>query len=391
MGFLSRLVGGGPLVPQPLTAEAPSFAVDAESIDPAVFGLTSYASPVAPAPRISRREAIQVPAVKRSRDLIAGTLGTLPLKLYNPSLDVVNTQLFDQPEKDRPRTVTMTKTAEDLLFEGVAWWLVTEFAWHGYPVRIKVLDPRDVTVNEDTGQVYVNGKPVSDDRLIRFDSPNDPLLIAGARAIRTALMLDTATQRYSEGSPPLDYFTPAEGADPADDDDIVAMLDGWKSARQMRSTGYVPAALKYNIAGFNPEQLQLADARQHAALEIGRVTGVDPEALGISTTSRTYFNAEHKRKEFIDFTLGGYLAAIEGRLSMGDVTPRGYYAKFVLDAFLRSDTKTRMETYEIGKRVGAYTDDEIRELEDRAPLTPSQKPAPLRALPSAQEEEAVNG
>lgn len=388
MGLLRSLLTGraDPLLSAAVDPAAPTFAVDETSIDPAVFGLASYASPTAPAARVDRRSAMQVPTVKRCRDLVAGTVGTLPLDLYDSRQEPASMPLFEQPERHRPRSVTMTQTAEDLMFEGIAWWRVLETAWNGYPTRVKVLKPREVTVDEDAGRVYVNGVWVPDSELIRFDSPNDALLVAGARAIRTSLMLDAATQRYAEGAPPLDYFTPAEGADPAADDEIIALLDAWKTARQSRSTGYVPAALKYNVAGFNPEQLQLADARQHAALEIGRVAGVDPEALGVSTTSRTYFNAEHKRKEFVDFTLGPYLAAIEGRLSMNDVCPRGYYSRFNLDAFLRSDTKTRMETYEIGLRVGAYTPEEVRELEDRPPLAAAPAPASLRALPAAQEE-----
>jgi len=45
-----------------------------------------------------------------------------------------------------------------------------------------------------------------------------------------------------------------------------------------------------------------------------------------------------------------------------------------LDGFLRGDTKTRMETYAIGRGF-AYTDDEIRELEDRPDLTPAERAA----------------
>jgi phage portal protein BeeE len=75
----------------------------------------------------------------------------------------------------------------------------------------------------------------------------------------------------------------------------------------------------------------------------------------------------------LDFTLTAYVAAVEQRLSMRDVLPRGYKAKVNFDGFLRSDTKTRMETYQIGKEVGAYVDDEIRELEDRPSLTSAQK------------------
>jgi hypothetical protein len=70
------------------------------------------------------------------------------------------------------------------------------------------------------------------------------------------------------------------------------------------------------------------------------------------------------------------MSAVEQRLSMRDVLPRGYEAKVNLDAFLRADTKARMESYQIGVPVGAYTLSEIRELEDRPDIPKSALPKP---------------
>jgi hypothetical protein len=237
---------------------------------------------------------------------------------------------------------------------------------------------------------------VPDEHLIRFDGPNDPLLVAGARAIRACLALDAAALRHADGAPPLDFFTPADGADLGEDADVQGMLDAWRLARQTRSTGYVPGALKYNVAGWDPEKLQLAEARQHAVLEIARLMGVDPEELGVSTTSRTYNNAFDRRKAFVDFTLGAYRQAFEDRLSMNDVSPRGYKARLDLSDFLRSDDKTRMEVYEKGLAVGAITHEEIRVNEKKPELTADQ--LPQQPVPSDSEDmglpnpqEATNG
>lgn len=369
-------------------AAGPSFAVDADSVPPEVFGLTAYITPTSPAPRIDRKTAIQVPAVKRVRDLIAGTLGGLPLDLIGPDSKASYAELLEQPERDRPRSVTLSRLFEDMLFEGIGWWRIVEFGWHGYPTKVKRLEPRSVTVDEDRSEVRYRGRVVPNDELIRFDSPTDALLIAGARAIRTCLTLDSAVARYADGAPPLDYFHPVDDVDPLEDDEIEETLNAWQTARQTRSTAYVPAALKYETAGWNPEQLQLTEARQSAKLEIANVGGVDPEELGISTTSRTYNNAFDRRKSFTDFTLGQYRQAFEDRMSMGDVTPRGYRVRQNLDAFLRSDPKSRMETYKLGLEVGAYTREEIRDLEDRPALTEPETPkeaAPVTAdQPTAQ-------
>lgn len=373
----------------PIIESAATFTANAQDliggadIDPAVFGLTTYLNPTSPAPRIDRRSAIQVPAVKRVRDLIAGTLGGLPVDLIGPDNVRGNYgALLEQPERNVPKSVTYARLFEDMLFEGVAWWLVVEFGWHNYPTKVRRLRPGQVTVDETTGVVLVDGKKPADGTLIRFDSPTDALLVAGARAIRTCLNLDAAAARAADGTPPMEYFTPATEVDPFDtDEEVKEFLGDWKAARQERTSAYVPAAVKLNVHGWNPEQLQLADARQHAVLEIARVGGVDPEELGVSTTSRTYANAFDRRKNFTDFTIGQYRQAFEDRLSMGDITPGGYVARQNLDAFLRSDPKTRMETYALGLEVGAYDGrQEVRHLEGGAPLT---QPAPVKEAPVA--------
>lgn len=361
-----------------------AFAVDSESFPSSVVGLESYLSPTSPVARLSRREAIQVPAVKRSRELITGSLAQLPLNVVKADLTVESTSWLQQPEKNRARSVTMAWLIEDLLFEQIAWWRIIETDYRQYPTRIKRLAPHRVQVDEDRDRVLVDGKPVPDDELIRFDSPNDGLLIAGARAIRQCLILDQAAQRYAEGAPPGDYFTPADGADPFVDDTEAQeiLLDPWKTARQTRSTAWVPAAVNYHTATFNPEQLELGKQRDHAVIEIARLAGIDPEELGISTTSRTYANQFDRRKNFLDFTLGPYRAAIEDRLSMGDVTPRGSVVRFDLDGFLRTDAKTRFETYKVGLEVGAIGPEEIRASEGKPPL-PVQRVAPVRSIGAA--------
>ena len=375
------------------TAEAlaPEFAVDSTAIDPAVFGLTAYATNgnTPRAARIDRATAMQVPAVKRARDLVCASSGGLRLRLKRTADGAYGAwSLFDQPERNVPRSVTMTRLFEDLFFESVAWWEVTEFGIHTYPSYVQRLDPRRVTV--DGGRVYVDGKERRDAArsLIRFDSPNDGLLIAGARAIRTCLLLDQAAANMADGVPPADYFTPAEGFDPATTDaEIVDMLNAWQAARRSRSTGYVPAALDYHTGGWSPEQLQLADARQHAVLEIARVAGVDPEELGVSTTSRTYSSDWSRRKSFLDFTLGAYLNAVTDRLLMTDVTPRGYEPEIDLDGFLRSDPIGRYNAYKAGLEAGALTPEEVRAAEGKTPIParPAGESSNVRALPARED------
>lgn len=363
------------------------------------------------APRISRNEALQVPAVLRARNLICGSLGTLPIRVHGPDRRVVTdvTYLVPQPDPDIPSSVVMAQTIEDLLFEGIAWWRVLAFGWHGYPVQARhvpvssvhvapagALMPSQAQISPDQpfpvdGQVFIDGVPVPDNEIIRFDSPNPPFLRHAARAIRTCLLLEQTAAMYAKDPLPLGYFEQKEGADPLTDDEIEENLADWETARRSRSWGYIEGLVAKTLQ-WSPEQLQLADARQHAVLEIARATGIDPEELGVSTTSRTYANDEQADQKRLKYTFAPYVSAIQDRLSMRDVLPRSYVARIDFGGFLRSDTKTRMETYKVGLEVGAYAEDEIRELEDKPPLTPAQKaarkPAPVAPAPVEPDEPA---
>ena len=383
MGFLGWFGRTEALAADALTdAPMSRFAIGTDQIDPALMGFTSWTGdPISPVGRISRAAARQVPAVKRARDIICGTLGTIPLQVVDSENVPTISALLDQPETNVARSVTLTRLYEDLLYDGVAWWKVRATNYRGYPTSVERIDPTLVEVRDD-GRTYVNGR-VTTGTVLQFLSPNGGLLTDGARAIRTLLRLEASAANYADDPMPQGYFRPADDADPADDDDIRAVLGGWKTSRQQGATGYVPAALKYETVQWSPEQLQMTEARQHAVLEIARLTGIDAEDLSVSTTSRTYFNGQDRRLERISDVLGPYATAVTDRLRMRDVTPLGYEVRANFSAFLRADDKTRLENYTQAKALGLLTLDDIAKAEglpaplhEPATVTVSQLPQP---------------
>ncbi|MBI4941865.1 MAG: phage portal protein [Actinobacteria bacterium] len=402
MGWLDRWRFVSAVAEQASAVDVPAgrFVVDQASIGPELFGLPDWRAlgTSAVVPRIRREAAMQVPAVKRARDLICGTIGALPAYILTPSNERRTRALFDQPEQDVPRSVTMTRTVEDMLFEGYAWWRVLELGWDGYPVRVRRLDATTVDVRGDQrvyvrpdGSVQGNAwEHVPDAQLIRFDAPSDPLLVAGARAIRTYLTLDAAASRYADAPGMIGWFTSREGADPGDTDEVQKMLDDWQAARIARVTGYVPDSLEYHQATvMAPKDMQLAEARDYAVLEIARLTGIDPEDLGVSTTSRTYANAVDRRMSLQDFTLGPFVTAIQDRLSMGDVTPRGTRVRLDFGGFTRSSEADRMATYKAATELGVYDLAEVQRREEQ-PQRAKPKPAAPPAPPAQPQEQPVD-
>ncbi len=333
--------------------------------------------------KISRSAALRVPAVLRARNVIAGVPATLPLELRDRKTREPDdrTWLGEDPNPDLEQTVMYAQTFEDLLFHSVSYWRVTRFA-EGFPVEAEHVDHRSVSQHQILGMpsqvisedlqftpgdpVFIDGYPVTNPReVIRFVSPNPPLLVHAAKAIRTALVLSETAERYANDPLPFGYFTDAEDqTDPLEDDEVEDILTDWEVARRKRVWGYISKGLALRQLQWpTPEQLQLADARQHAVLELARATGLDPEDMGVSVTSRTYQNAEERRLNLIDFVLMVIISAVQDRLSKPDITPRHLRARFGLSEFVRADMKSRFEAHKISVEAGFRLPQEIRRAE----------------------------
>jgi HK97 family phage prohead protease len=390
----------------------PTRASETFEADPRPVDRVIYEMKAGTPGHVDKAQALSVPAVLKGRNMIC-SIATLPLQQVNADNELAPLSLLTQIDPDVANVVTLAQTLEDLLFEGISWWRITAFGADGYPTSARHLDVGSVSLDPPPGArpaplpgeydprgatVWVDGVETPGELLIRFDSPNPAFLVAGARAIRRALLLNAAAATYADDPRPQDYFTPGEGADPAEDEDIIAILDDWRASRKERSTGYVPASLKYNTVDQpSPADLQLVELQKQVNLDLANALGVDPEDLGVSTTSRTYANAVDRRRDRINDVHSPYMQAITGRLSMGDVTKRGYSVRFKLDDYLRADPTTRWNNYRTAKDLGAITVEEIR-LEEGMPETPLagtlQPPAapvkaPLAAVPPLTAESSL--
>lgn len=91
------------------------------------------------------------------------------------------------------------------------------------------------------------------------------------------------------------------------------------------------------------------------------VVGADQQA------NMTCSDAVDTRKDLVNNTLRGYIAAIEDRLNMSDITTSGSFIRFDLDDYLREDAKTRTEITTSLLAAGIIDINEAREMEDLAP------------------------
>ena len=328
---------------------------------------------------VTRAEALAVPSIKKARDLICGIVGTTPFHLYRKSNgeELGSPLWLEQPDRNQPRQVTMSYTADALFFYGVGYWEVTEQYndGTGRPSRFAFVANERVTPRYNLHNTLVIGYTVDGQvrpmdglgSLITFQSLNDGILNVSGRTIRAALDAQYAASVAAK-TPVQTGYIKNTGAD-LPEDQIVGLLSKWKSARLQNNVGYLNSALDFKTTSFSPKEMGYNEMLQFLATEIARLTNIPAYMLSADmNNSLTYANVIDERRQFVDMSLRPYIEAIEGRLSMNDITNSQNYVRAGLDdGFLRSDALTRLAIIEKMLGLGLITLDQAKEMEDLTP------------------------
>jgi HK97 family phage portal protein len=326
----------------------------------------------------TRALAMSVPSVARARNIICGTIGSLPLTTFNRITGqyVDPHRVINQPDPRVAGFVIYCWLAEDIWLYGAGYGQVLEMysATDGGRVRAWTrVSPDRVTVDTDFLNTTINGYKVDGKSvpmqgvgsLIRFDGADEGLLHRAGKTIAAAVYLENAAVNYAK-EPAPSMVLKSNGTN-LTAERISSLLTAWKTARQSRSTAFLNADVELQQFGFDPKSMQLAEARQYVALELARACGIPAYFLSAETTSMTYSNAVSERRSLVDFSLRPILKAIEERLSLPDFTPNPVMTRFALDDFLRGNALERAQVYEILNRIGAMSVEQIQREEDLIP------------------------
>ena len=325
---------------------------------------------------LARQDAMSVPAVKRCRDLIAGTISGIPLEYYKKSTGqkIGSPRWVEQPSLNQPRFVTILWTVDSLLMYGTAYWQIKEvYAEDGRMARAEWIANTRVTFDTDfpstiVTQYYVDGIPVPMSgigSLITFQK-DEGILNTSARTIQSAIDIHRAAHIAAQTPMPSGYIR-NNGAD-LDPKEVSGLLAAWKQARLNRSTAYLTSTLEYQPTSFSPKEMMYNEAIQNLSTEIARVCGVPAYYLSAEqNTSMTYANVQDERRQFV-WMIQPYISAIEARLSMDDISTVGHYVKFAVDdTFLRVDPMERLLVIEKMLSLGLITTEQAMEMEDLSP------------------------
>ena len=326
----------------------------------------------------TRQLAMSVPSVARARNIICGTIGSLPLTTFNriTGAYVDPHRVINQPDPRVAGFVVYNWLAEDIWLYGVGYGQVLEMYSSTDGGRVRAwtrISPDRITVDTNYKNTEITGYkvdgiavPVSGvGSIIRFDGPDEGLLHRAGKTIAAAVYLENAAVNYAK-EPAPSMVIKSNGTN-LTAERISSLLSAWKTARQSRSTAFLNADVDLKEFGFDPKSLQLAEARQYVALELARACGIPAYFLSAETTSMTYSNAVSERRSLVDFSLRPILKAIEERLSLPDFVPNPVMTRFALDDFLRGNALERAQVYEILNRIGAMSVEQIQREEDLIP------------------------
>jgi HK97 family phage portal protein len=352
----------------------------APAIMDTAYGYGSFTTGVGNFPGgLDRNFAMQVPTVSRCRNLIAGVISYLPLKLYKKSNgeELGNPLWIDQPDYRQPRSVTISWTVDSLIFYNCAYWRITElYADDLRPSRFEWIANNRVTFTTnkfgtEIEEYFVDGvrAPMSGiGSLITFQGlTGGGVLQTAARTIQSALDLEKAAAISAQTPMPSGYIKNT-GAD-LPEQQVSGLLAQWKQSRQNRSTAYLTSTLSYETTGFSPKEMAYVESIQYSSTQVARAMNVPPFMVSSDmNNSMTYQNILDSRKEYVSYTLQPYICAIEDRLSMDDITPRGHVVKFAIEeSFLRADTIKRLEAIEKMLALGLIDVEDAKEMEQMTP------------------------
>lgn len=340
--------------------------------NPAYGGYGNFANSVI------RQNAMAVPSVARCRNLLANTVASIPLRTFDKKTgqQVANLPWVEQLDKRQPRSVTIAWLVDSLLFFGVAYLKITEtYIDDNRPARFEFIQNDRVSIkyDGDTHEIsyyMVDGKRVPNngvDSLITIQGLTQGILLTSMNTIQAALDIEKAAAVAAQ-TPMGTGYIKNNGSD-IPDNEVQAILNAWKNARQSRATAYLTQTLDFTPISFAPKDMMYNEAKQYFATEMARICNIPAYMIDAEVMrSMTYQNVVDARQDFLAYSLSPFTTAISSRFSMDDLTARGVEVRFDVDStFLAVDPMARLNVTEKMLQLGLINIDQAKQMEGLAP------------------------
>lgn len=333
--------------------------------------------------------ATLVPVFAATR-LLCDAVAQTPLHAYADAGRLDRQPAFlSSPSAQGSRYDWLYRLTYSLLIRGNAYGVVLGYDRTGWPTGIEWLNPSVVTVFDDLNTVnprfVVNGQPQPEGSILHVPAFPLPGRVLGLSPIKAfALTSEVGWQALRFGR---DWFRnngqpggvlQNKALDTISSEATDKIKSKFRSAVANRNLLLLGKDWSFDAVSVPDDESQFLGTIKATANQVAAIYGVPPERIGGEAgSSRSYANLDMDLRYLRQTSVSGWLTQIEQALTL--LAPPSQWVGFNMDANIRADTLTRMQTHEIALRTGIETLDEAREVEDKPPLTDEQKAAWMTA------------
>jgi len=301
--------------------------------------------------------ALSNPTISRSRDLLAGIIGSVGLKHYSKQwngedYDEVYLPLepwMETPDPKVTRSFFFVNIFSDMFFYGIAYAYITSRYSTGLPASFTWLPAANMSSTQQTGipqffgpsdQLMFNGQELNVADVVQVLSPIEGILKTGARAINTSLYLDAAADKMASLETMPGWLQQIDGEDMSGDD-LGSLASAWALARKQNQIGALSRQIEFREFKNNPLEV-IGEQRKYQSLEMARLCNIPSYMVSapVEGASMTYQNAEQARQDLYLFGARIYMDAIEQTFSSAQVLPRNRYVEFDIEDYVGSEDRS---------------------------------------------------
>lgn len=348
------------------------------------------------------RGAMGIPGAWRAATMLSGLIGLLPWDAWQKigtapeQMITPRPPLLEQPHPPYTRMTTFGSAALDYFWHGNAVWVIASRNALGVPTAVIPVPACSVAVRRVTPfmtsplpvgalEYKIGSLTLGSDGVIHIMGPCEPGAVRGLGLLEMHIAtLNLARDQQNQASSISTHGVPTgilKSTDPdIDEKEALDLKAQWLRSQSTRSVAFLNASTEFTPLSWNPEELELVEARKFTLTELELIFGLPPGWLGGHNSSRQYSNIEQDGIHLLKFSLGDKLSQFEQTLSLA--YPRGTCVRANVDVLLRPDTLARYQAHAIGIASHFLTPDEAREIEHRPPLTAAQQAQLAAAAPS---------
>ena len=349
------------------------------------------------------RGGMTIPGAWRAATMIADMLGGMPWDAYRKhggsTLQILDPcpPLLEQPNPPDTQFSSFSSMALDKVWHGNAVAVIAARNAQGWPTAAIPVSAFQVAVRRVTPfidsplpvgdlEYAIGSLRLGSADVIHIKGPCAPGAVRGMGVLEAHFdTLNLAKTQQRQAAQVSQHGVPT-GVLESSNPDLTAeeaadLKTAWLASQNSRTVAVTNATTKFTPLSWNPDEMQMIEARKFTLNELELIFGLPVGWLGGGAAGRVeqYSNIEQDAVNLLKFTMHGHVTAFEQTLSLA--FPRGTVVKANLDWLLRTDTLTRYQAHAIALDKKFKTVDEVREEENLPPLPePPEPPAPDPAM-----------